>query len=323
MSGSDIFVAKYAPSGAYVWAKTIGGFGNDSANAVATDGNGNVFLAGAFDVSVTGVDFGGGALSSAGSTDVFVAKYSPTGAHLWSKRFGGSGLDGATAMAVDRSGNVIVAGYFNGTVDFGGGALTSAGGNDIFVAKYSGVDGSHLWSKRLGGATADAVYAVAVDSRGDVIVSGSFAGSVNFGGGAFASAGAEDMFVAKYSGADGTHVWSKRFGSTGSDVAYGVTVDAKDNVALTGYFSATVDFGGGALSALSYDVFVAKFSTSGQYLWARSFPATNAQIGTAIAADPLSGNLSLTGYFWGSVDFGGGAMTSAGNADAFVLTLNP
>jgi hypothetical protein len=166
-------------------------------------------------------------------------------------------------------------------------------------------------------------YALAVDSRGDVVMAGSFAGSVNFGGGAFTSAGAEDMFVLKYSGVDGSHVWSKRFGSTGSDIAYGVTVDARDNVAVTGYFSGTVDFGGGAVTSMSYDLFVAKYSTSGQHLWSRSFPATNAQIGTAIAADPVSGNLAVTGYFWGSVDFGGGALTSAGNADVFVLTLEP
>lgn len=323
LASDDIFVAKYSPAGGYVWAKTLGGYGSDVANAVATDGSGNVSVVGAFDVSITGVNFGGGALFSAGSTDVFVVKYSSTGTHLWSKRFGGSGLDGATAVAVDPSGNVVVVGYFNGTVDFGGGSLVSAGGNDIFVAKYSGTNGAHLWSKRLGTSTSEIPNRVAVDSYGDVVVIGSFTGSVNFGGGALASAGAEDIVVAKYSGADGSHVWSKRFGSTGSDVGYGVAVDQSDNVVVTGYFSGSVDFGGGALTASSYDVFVAKYSPGGVHQWSRRFGGTNAQVGSAIAADRVTGNLSVTGYFLGTFDFGGGPLTSAGGADLFIVNIGP
>jgi hypothetical protein len=323
IAGDDIFVAKYSPTGGYVWGKMIGGYGSDVANAVATDSGGNVIVAGAFDVSITGVDFGGGALFSAGSTDVFVVKYSPTGAHVWSKRFGGSGLDGATAVAVDRSGNVVVVGYFNGTVNVGGGNLVSAGANDIFVAKYSGTNGAHLWSKRLGASTADVANRVTVDSIGDVIVIGSFTGSVNFGGGALASAGAEDIFVVKYSGVDGSHVWSKRFGSTGSDVGYGVAVDHSDNLVITGYFSGSVDFGGGALTASSYDVFVAKLSPTGVHQWSRDFGGVNPQVGSAVAVDKVSGNASVTGYFWSSVDFGGGALTSTGGADLFITNLGP
>ena len=103
--------------------------------------------------------------------------------------------------------------------------------------------------------------------------------------------------VAKLSGVDGSHVWSKRFGSTTSDVAYGVTIDRSDNVVLTGYFSGSVDFGGGPSTASSYDIFVAKYSSTGVYQWARRFGGINPQIATAIAADRLTGNLAVTGYF--------------------------
>ena len=58
------------------------------------------------------------------------------GKHLWSKRFGDAGTQAANAIAADASGNVIVAGRFEGTVDFGGGALTSAGLSDIFIVKF-------------------------------------------------------------------------------------------------------------------------------------------------------------------------------------------
>jgi hypothetical protein len=74
--------------------------------------------------------------ASAGNEDIFVAKFGAGGAHLWSKRFGDEDSQGGSAVAADLSGNMIVTGYFKGVVDFGGSVLTSAGGADIFMAKF-------------------------------------------------------------------------------------------------------------------------------------------------------------------------------------------
>src|SRR5437773_827609 len=123
-----------------------------------------------------------------GYQDIFLVKLSPTGTNVWAKRFGGSGVDVATAVAVDKQNNsVIVAGYFTGTVDFGGGPLTSAGGADVFVAKYA-ADGGFQWAKRFGGTSGDVAASVAVDGSGNVVVGGRFSGSVDFGGGTLTSA---------------------------------------------------------------------------------------------------------------------------------------
>ena len=100
---------------------------------IAVGGADNVLVTGFFQGTV---DFGGGALSSAGNSDVFLAKYDAAGAHLWSQRFGDTGVDVGRAIAVDGAGNVLVTGILRGTVDFGGGPLTSAGLSDIFVAKF-------------------------------------------------------------------------------------------------------------------------------------------------------------------------------------------
>ena len=128
------------------WAKRRGGTSADNGKAITTDGSGNVLVGGSF----TGtVDFGGGALSSGGMDDAFLAKYLPDGTPVWSRRMGGTGNDGVTGIALDRSGNAFVTGYFQNAVDFGGGALSSAGLNDIFVAKYSAT-GGFLWAKRFG-----------------------------------------------------------------------------------------------------------------------------------------------------------------------------
>jgi hypothetical protein len=129
------------------------------------------------------------------------------------------------------------------------------------VAKYSGTDGTHQWSKRFGGSSDDVVNSIAVDENGDVVVTGYFQYTVDFGGGALTSAGLFDIFVAKYAGTDGAHRWSKRFGSTGNDAGYGVTADGAGNVVTTGYFMGSVDFGGGILtSAGTFDIFLVKLT---------------------------------------------------------------
>ena len=74
---------------------------------------------------------------------------------------------------VDGSGNVLVTGTFEGTVDFGGGPLTSTGVSDIFLAKYD-PNGNHIWSQRFGGTSSESVRAIAVDGSGNVLVTGSF-----------------------------------------------------------------------------------------------------------------------------------------------------
>src|SRR5439155_11265907 len=109
----------------------------------------------------------------------------------------------------------------------------------------------------------DTANSIAVDGNGDVVVAGDFSGTVDFGGGLLTSAGTKDIFVAKYSGADGSHQWSKRYGGTGDDHASGVTLDNGGNVGLTGSFKGTVDFGGGALITPGADMFVAKYSAAG------------------------------------------------------------
>ena len=120
----------------------------------------------------------------------------PTWRHLWSKRFGDASSQFARAVAVDTLGNSIVTGFFSGSVDLGGGALTSAGGYDIYLAKLAPT-GAHVWSKRFGDNSEQAVQGVAVDGNGNVIIAGYFEGAVDFGGDNLTSAGGEDVFVAK------------------------------------------------------------------------------------------------------------------------------
>ena len=266
---------------------------------------------------------------SAGARDAFLVKYSAAGAHVWSKRFGSTGQDSGSSVAVDASGNVFVAGTFNGSINLGGASLTSAGGVDIFVAKFSAT-GQHLWSKGFGGTSTDAVRGMAVDGVGDVVLTGQFLNTISFGGTALTSAGFEDIFLAKLSGAAGDHLWSKRFGSDSTtDAGYGVAVDSAGDVAMTGFYGPSANFGGGIVIAQGYDIFVAKYNSAGGYISARRYgdPAGQyeGQFGDAIAMSG-GGSIYVTGHFVGTLTFGpGGQATSTqfGGNDGFLASIGP
>lgn len=307
--------------GTQLWSKGLGGTGSDYGYSVAVDGDGNVFVTGYFSGTV---NFGGGVvLTSAGNDDIFIAKYSgATGAPLWSKRFGGTGFDQGRGVAVDGSGDVFVTGTFQTTVNFGGLSLTSAGFNDVFLVKLSGTNGSHVWSKRFGGTNADQSNDLAADGSGNVVIAGNFQGSADFGGLILTSAGSNDIFAAKYSGTNGSHLWSKRFGGALSENGSGIAVDGSENVFVTGSFSSsTIDFGGGVLTNANAglaDSFLTKISAAdGTYLWSKQFSGGSDDFSQKVAVDG-SGSVFVTGYFLSpTIDLGGGLLTNAGGYDIF------
>jgi len=307
-------------TGNHIWSKSFGSssgtqyiYGND----VATDSSGNVVMTGSFQGTT---NFGGNSLTSAGSDDIFLAKYSPSGVHLWSKKIGGVSSDIGKSVTIDNNGDIFVTGYFQSIVDFGGGGLTSAGISDIFVVKYSAF-GNHLWSKRFGSTSNDRGYDITTDASGNVIVTGYFVGSVDFGNGTLVSAGGSDCFIIKYS-STGTHILSKRIGGTSSDIGQGVVVAPNGDISVVGYYSGTADFGGGSLiSAGSNDIFLACYSSTGTHLWSKRFGSTSSDYGYGIALNGNS-NVVITGNFSGSVDFGGVVLISTGVDDMFVAKYN-
>ena len=315
----DMFVAKYSPSGAHLWSKRFGGSSTEMLEGIAVDGSGNVAVIGRF---MGSIDFGTGALPSAGAADVFVAKYSSTGGLLWAKRYGGASDDMGNGVAFDGNGNLLATGFYQGTVDFGGGALVSAyGGQDTFVLKLS-PSGTHVWSTHFWSNSLDIGAAIAVDGGNNVFVAGYFLSSLDLGGGVMGSAGDQDIFLVKLTSA-GAHLWSKRFGNSLTDKPEGVAVDGNGNLIMTGMIQGTVDFGGGPLANVSWiaDAFVAKFTGTGSHVWSKRFGGADADTGYAVAARS-NGDVVATGTFQATADFGGGALTSAGYQDIFLVELS-
>lgn len=321
--GNDVVVAKYDPTGGYLWSKRFGGAMNQTPNAVAMDGFGNAVIAGAL---AGAADFGGGLLTSAGNSDVFVAKFSLAGKPVWSERFGDGQDQVATGVVMDGSGDAIVTGRFYGAVDFGDGKLTSTGGSNVFLAKMS-TTGSHLWSQRFGGAKGASANGVATDSSGNVVVTGEFEGTIDFGGGTLTSHGsafgAGDVFVAKFN-SSGQPTWSTSFGDTFADFGTSVATDVAGNVIVAGTFQGSVDLGGAVITSAAAmpDVFVVKLDPAGKYVWSRKIGGATQVSFPSIAVDQ-AGDVLVTANFVGAISVEGGPLlTSAGDSDVLIVKFD-
>jgi hypothetical protein len=140
---------------------------------------------------------GGASLTSAGAADLLVARLSSAGAHTWSQRYGDASSQAASAVAVGPNDEVFVAGENQGSIDFGGGALTTAGARDVFFARLSS-GGGHLWSKGFGDASNQYAASIAVDANGYSMLLVQGAGTIDFGLGPLTSAGSYDVFLARF-----------------------------------------------------------------------------------------------------------------------------
>src|SRR5207253_9328133 len=133
-----------------IWAKALSGSSEDYGYAIAVDGSGNPIVAGSF---LGGVAFAAGQFSSFGDNDVYVAKYSSSGAEVWFQRFGSTGSDVANGVGVESNGDTVLTGTFQQTVDFGEGPVTATGGQDIFLMRRAAATGGHVWSRTFPGTS--------------------------------------------------------------------------------------------------------------------------------------------------------------------------
>lgn len=318
---------------AIAWSSYIGGDGIDHATSVVTDAAGYVYVAGATG-SPGWVKGGYDTSFNGGGRDAFVMKISPAGKVVWSTYVGGTGwdtnyyeYDHDVDLAVDRSGNIYLTGQTRSPKLAKDGFDTSLNGSsDAFVAKISG-SGKLLWLSYLGGNSEDLPKAIAVDSSGNIFITG-WTKSTDFGnqGADLLYGGYEDGFLAKIN-ADGTFAWSTYVGGADGDACMDVAVDASGSVYVTGYtYSDRWISGGFDLTPAGYsDAFVAKYNTNGSLTWSTYLGgggATNNDRGTGIAVDP-SGNVYISGWT-ASASFASGGYDNSynGSFDAFVARIN-
>ena len=343
--GSDIFIAKYDNTGAFQWARRAGGTSDDVVNGIDLSSS-DIYIAG--QIGAATVNFntpsatGSNEITSAGGLDIFVAKFDNTGAFQWAKRAGGTSDDLANGVAVSGTDVHIVGRMGANIVNFntpsaaGSNEITSAGGNDIFVAKYDN-SGVLQWARRAGGTGSDTGYGIAVLGT-DVYIAGNMSATANFNtpsngsSNTIASAGNNDIFVAKFNGS-GTFQWARRAGGTGVDNAGGIAVSGTD-VYITGYMDAnTVNFNtpsSGSSNTITsvggFDMFIAKFNSSGTFQWAKRAGGATTDVGNGITV--LGTDIYVVGNINGTANFntpsatGSNEIISAGAADVYVAKYN-
>jgi hypothetical protein len=251
---------------------------------------------------------------------------------LWAKDAGSSvGADCGRSIATDALGNVYVTGYFDSPyITFGSVVLNNpnVSGNypDIFVVKYNAA-GNVLWAKREGGMGADYGNSITTDATGNVYVTGYYSSSsITFGSTTLTNADSTgnypDIFIVKYDAA-GNVIWATSAEGTGYDFSYGSTIDATGNLYVTGYFSSpTFNFGTTALTnAGSFDIFIVKYDTSGNVLWAKAAGSSYGERAYSASAD-ISGNVYITGIHNSSITFGATTLANAGNGDMFIAKID-
>lgn len=310
----------YAQS--FPWAKSVDGNNNnfDDGLAVCLDSSSNVFIAGAFGSPM--LSFGTFSLVNSSNLsyhDGFLAKYTSNGSFLWAVNSVGSLREIVNSVSCDLNGNSFITGYFTGSsLSFGTYSVSNAG---AYTAKLD-PNGNTLWLKNIVGAAGNSACA---DAFGNVFVTGHYQTTIIIGTYTFTNSGFYDNYVAKYD-PNGNVIWAKKIGGSGAEEAFSVTVDNSNNVLLTGrYTSSSLVIGTTTLSNPSgaFDVFVAKFDNSGNFLWAKNAGGSNHDGAYSISADAI-GNSYITGYISSPMaTFDTYTITNSGFQNVFVAKYDP
>jgi hypothetical protein len=293
----------------------LGGAGQQVVLGVVLAPDGTRVVAGNFAESVD-LDGTTKLTNGLGDVDGFLAAYTSNGALAWHLGLSGTGPQEVAAIGRGKGSRLWVAGRFGDSLTAGTTSIFSAGGFDGFVLA---LDASTVsWAESLGGAGDQGIAALAARNDGGLVVAGGFEGEITPQG---PSSAGVDIFVARYA-SEGARELVEVFGSAGADAARGLSVDAADNVIMSGVIGGPVDFGGGALSATIAQAFVVKRTPSGEHLWSRSFGGTSFDEATAVATAPKG--IALVGLFHSSdATIEGTQLPQQGNGDAFCVRLEP
>ncbi|NVO85419.1 T9SS type B sorting domain-containing protein [Hymenobacter terrestris] len=323
-----------AQTPAYLWAQpflrsTSGqAAGGVVGGKVAVDPAGNTYLVGSF----SGVArFGAFSLTSAGATDVFVAKLDGSGNYLWVSSGGGSSEEQGVNITLDPAGNVYVVGSFRSQpATFGSASISTGNGDkDMFVAKLT-AQGNWEWAVRAGGTGDEIGQGVACDGTHVFLAGYSNSDRPVFGPTTLLNASPPSGFVvaAQLSAATGAWTWATGSSGPGGGQASGgqataIACDGSGGAYVTGSYGILATFGSTTLRSGDFnDIFVARLSPAGNWQWAVRADGTDEDRGLAIAVDG-AGNPYITGYFLSPVlTLGSVTLTNASrNGDLFVARL--
>ncbi|MEO6774877.1 MAG: hypothetical protein ABI467_18035 [Kofleriaceae bacterium] len=248
------------------------------------------------------------------------ALFGDPGELLWAKRFGGTGVDAALAVASTSDSNVIVVGRFAGTVPFDAVMLSTPSDQipNMFVAKLDGVTGAVLWARSY---PAEYATNVAVDTDDNIYVAAAFEGSIDFGVGMpLTSAGLVDVVIAKLS-PTGDPVWTLGIGGPNNDAALSLVV-RDDHVAIAGTHTGVIIGTRTYPTAGGVDIFLADLHLDGAIRWSKSFGGAGDETTGGAVLDSHD-DLFVTGGFSQAVNFGTGSTVPIGATDLYLAEFDP
>lgn len=252
-ASNNVLIAKYNSAGAIQWQRSLGGGSSDLGLSIGTDSSDNIYVSGST------------ASQGAGSDDLLLTKYNSSGTIQWQRSLGGSGQELGYAISVNASGDSYVVG-----------TTTSQGtGGELLLTKYN-TSGTIQWQRRLGGSSSEAGYAIALDSSGDIYVTGHTTSQ---------GAGSNDALIAKYN-SSGTIQWQRSLGGAGTEFGTGIAIDSSGGVYVVG---TTTSQGAGGV-----DFLLTKYDTSGAIQWQRSIGNAADSLGQGVAVNN-SGDVYVTG----------------------------
>ena len=323
ISNNDIFIVKYDKDGNVLWARSIGGKGDDEPTSVASDINGNVYIAGYFNSDT--IVFGNDTIVNKNNHGkVLLCKYDANGNSQWARISNGTSDDQATSVTVDNAGNVYITGNFiSPKICFDSDTLTNIGSLDIFLVKYT-ANGKVIWAKSFGGIGQDDSYSIS-EKNGNVFIGGDFKGSyIAFGNDTLfnnSMSGYSDFFLVKLDSTGNVH-WARSAGGPSDERIYAINTDKFGNILVTGvFFSNTFMLDTIKLmvtSVISDDFFVAKYSTEGQVLWAKSGGGNNDDASSSIVSDGLGDAIVTICYNSPSIVIGADTLHNAGLYDGVI-----
>lgn len=331
MTGGDyhhtgVYISKLDPNGNFLWAEQIPAFLEYSQLELKIDAPGNIYLT-SDTRAAADMDPGPGVftISPTGFRDIFVVKLNTDGGFVWAKQFGGAGDTGPrpNILTLDKDNNIIIAGFFNNTVDFDPGPavynMTTTGDFKNFILKLNN-NGDFIWAKQFANGpqvnSGSTITNIKCDGSSNIIVIGSFIGTCDFDPGlgvydvTSSPGSAGDGFVVKLDN-NANLVWAKTFGQTGSNnytmLPHGIAIDGIGNIVTTGAFIGGFDFDPGPGENIHFsnpfDCFILKLTGQGNFVWVKIIGmATESDSGNDVAVD-AGNNVYMTGGFATSVDF--------------------
>lgn len=298
-------MAKFGTNGELHWVVPIQSSNNVLTGGIAADNSGNIYVTGNFSTETYFDE--NTSLTPNASTDVFLAKYNNDGELVWVKQYGNLGT--LAKFAIEVTDNIYLSGRFINNLTIDTITLTVAGSRK-FIAKLD-LDANVIWANAYGSSvTGVDVERIAVDNLDNIVTTGRFIGTISIGSEEISSPGNYDIFVLKFN-SSGDVLWARTAGGNGFDAAEGLTVDAHNNIYISGFIRETAIFGANEANETTVtsngdsDIFFAMLYPDGNLSWVIAAGSNGLEIGTSVGTDSF-GNVYGTGFFKNSMILGEG-----------------